>query len=178
MVSVVKSGPSCKHKGLGNVEAIMVALLCCCVILAIRPIQLPKFTVVRDPDVRLGNDAKAGSVVSLPRHDASGRLIPATGLWVVAVGSCAGCSLQTFSFDSLRDPALPLVILIEGAPSKEIPERFRQLGPNKYVVWDPDGKTHTCLNAFFLPRYYLLDQNRSLVRSSAREGDIPVELRR
>lgn len=108
-------------------------------------------------------DPKLGSVISLPERDVWGKkLLQTKGRHLlVAAGTCSSCSLDAFNASLVDKTAYASVILIYQSHPDDI-KSVRHLG-SPSVVSDRDGKLGMKLNAFWSPRFYVIDESRRLL---------------
>lgn len=99
--------------------------------------------------------------LTLPHKDVLGREIPTEQKrdFVIAAGSCTGCSLDAIKFELLPTAEFTRVFVVYQSDDKSILENIgkRAIPDNVYVIADLDDRKRDTLNATWIGRWYVFE---------------------
>lgn len=122
-------------------------------------------------------EPRLGMLVELPLEDIEGRPIVRENstiedVLLVIAGSCSECSKKKFDPDKLDLDNFSQVIFIFTSGVDQIRKVRIDFPRHARVVSDPRGQLSLKLNAYYQPRFYLLDRG---LRLRKLQGDIRSE---
>ncbi len=129
----------------------------------------PVFDPSRDPAV--------GAKPMLPARDVLGRDLAAfvrgsDRVLLAVLGSCDSCSASRVNPASLRRGERDRVILVWLSSEATVRRKAERLPSQFCAIADPKGVLAVQLNAYWMPRYYLLDSSLCVVECQPRGVDL------
>lgn len=127
-------------------------------------------------------DPKVGDVVALPPRDIFGRDVKEAlkrgKSLVIYGGSCSDCSLKVFDYRRILTSGYGSVILVFRDKEEVVKEKLGALEKDFYMVLDDeDRRLGKFLNAFWTPRFFLLDEHSRIVDFQRYVDSVPSFLK-
>jgi hypothetical protein len=125
---------------------------------------------------RLSNDPPYGVALDLPTNDYRRRQITRSNTLVLIMGECSSCSIKKIDFSAIRGVRWPQIIAVFNSSIAEIKSSVEtNQGVEAFmIISDVDGKLARQLNAFWVPRWYVIDDKfRIKIAQQNREDSIP-----
>lgn len=129
-------------------------------------------------DYWLKRDPAPGTRVSLPERDVYGKPIAVEDsdqedVLLIVAGNCGGCTKSKLNPKKLDTSSFKQVIILFTSKEEDVLKTKFDFAKNVRVVAGLDvARTHN-LNAFYMPRFYLLDRRLQVRKTQQGPGDQP-----
>lgn len=123
-------------------------------------------------------DPSPGTEVVLPKKDMYGQAIlredsTTEDVLLIVAGSCTGCTKSKFKPEKLNTSRFSQIIVMFTSQEEEVRQAGFKFPHNVRVLAGFDAAQASALNAYFTPRFYLLDRGLRVRRLQNGPADSP-----